>query len=238
MLSSFSTDGKSNVKERVLFSVVETFLQERYFDSLRTKQGLGYIVQAFSKDTRKIMTMNFIVQSNTNSAEYIWRKTNEFLKEKRTDLKNIDNETFKNHVNSIILDLKIKDLNLETESTRNFNAIKTRSFDFDLKQQKIKLLEEVTKEEVYEFFEKLFVNEQRRLDVMYVCEIHKEEQQKLLKEFYENLDSNSLPKENANKDVVIFDEVKRFVIDSIHDYKKKNSLYPDFFSEDLKFPKF
>lgn len=226
IVSCYSWNGPGTMKERMRLSMVESLLKEKFFDSLRTTQGLGYIVQCFLREQRKIPMLLFLVQSNTKSCEFIWQKISEFINEKADFIRTLDDETFNSHIKSLISEKKKKDTSLEEETMRNFNEIKKRDYTFDIKELAIKELEEMKKSEVIETMEKLFFNEKRRLDSMVLSSKHKEEHELLVKEYLEKQKTSEVSQE------------KRFVIDSISEYKRRNKLHPDYFMDELKIPKF
>lgn len=215
IISSFAWRGPATIKERILIALVDSLIKEKFFDSLRTNQGLGYIVQCFVREQRKIPSLLFLVQSNSKGPEYIRQKISEFIEEKYKDIQNLEDTTLQTHVQSLINEKKKKDTSLEEETVRNFNEIKKRDYTFDIRELMIGELEKVTKDEVLATFESLFIKEVRRLDLMFVASNHKEENTMLIKE--------SKAKEEG--------PVKRYFTDSIEDYKRINGLHPDYFAE-------
>lgn len=203
------------LKEKLKMSLLVSLLKEKFFDSLRTEQGLGYIVQCFLREQRKINSIIFLVQSSIQTPEYIRDRINEFLEQNHKRLSELNDEEFEEHRNSLISEYKIKDLGLESETVRNYNEIKKRSFNFDIKQQSINILGKITKKEVLEAFNFLFKEEVRRLDIMYVSANKKE---KFNEEILENLKK----------------EERRYFIEDINDYKKRNNLHKDYFMKEYK----
>ena len=222
----FSSDGVQTIRDSMKIKLVEQVLKESFFDSLRTNQGLGYIVQCFLRETRKIPGIVFLVQSNTKSAEFCSGKITEFLKEQLTELKNLSDDKLKEYKDAVIDEKKKKFMSLDEEAVFNFNQIKTKDYIFDIKLKQISEVESITKEEVLETFEKLFVKEIRRLDVQIVPSNFKEEQTNLVNE--------SINKDKENKE----GEVTRYFINSVSEYKKRNKLHPDFFIDAYAHPKF
>jgi insulysin len=168
---SYFQVGNLTEKENCKLLVTENILQESFFDDLRTKQALGYIVRLKSTYHRKVEGIECIIQSNAESPEYIWFKINTFFEE--NNLEDIlDEEDFKDYVNSVITTYQQKDLNLGEEFDHNLNEIALREYIFDRHEMKVALLKELTMKEVIDFFEEHFINLQRRIDIQLVANKH------------------------------------------------------------------
>lgn len=228
IVSSFSWDCTSNLRQHVTLELINNLITEKFFDSLRTNQGLGYIVTSFLSQQRNIHSIVFLVQSNNKSPEYIWRKINEFLTERKEYMINqLDDKVFSEHVEALINNKQKKFINLSEEVNFNYNQIKKRQFLFNSKELMVKELQSLTKQEVIKCFEKLFFESVRRLDIMFVSDNRKEEQNTLQNAYLENLNKN-------NEDL----NYSREFIYCIEDYKRKNKLHADFYSNLDNVPKF
>jgi len=209
---SYFEFGNLSMADNLKLYIIDSILSEPFFDELRTKQTLGYIVKLFSKKVRKISSMCFIVQSSVKSPEYIWQQINTFIKESTQKMNELSDEDFTLHVNSVLNDIKQKDLKLSDEFSRNLNEIKNRDYEFDKKEKSIEALSKITKKEVIDLFEKHLVNNTKRLDVEILANNHEDENDKLEKE---------------NNDTSSKDNIKRIRVISLSDFKKRTSMYPD-----------
>jgi len=70
------------------------FLQEPFFNELRTKQQLGYVVMCRPSMNRDVVGAKFLVQSPTRSCEYQAHSVNNFLIEMKQKVNNISDEDF------------------------------------------------------------------------------------------------------------------------------------------------
>lgn len=215
VICSFFQCGKLDYKGTCTLLVIESLLKDKFFNDLRTKQSLGYIAMLFHREFRCNEGLACLVQSAVKSPEYIWLKIKEFFEENQSYIKQLSDEIFSTHVNSVIVEKKQKDVALKDEVTRNANEIKKRQFVFDRKEKYISILENLKKEELINFFEDHFVNNIRRLDVEVLASQHIEENEKLIIE---------------NKQIAINQNFNRVIVKSIEDFKRRNSLYPDFFT--------
>lgn len=212
IISGFSLKSTSTIKEKVCLEMINSLIKEKFFDSLRTNEGLGYIVSSFLREQRKISSILFVVQSNTKGPEFIWHRINEFLIERREFLSKIDGKTFDSHREALISEKEKKDLGLDEEILRNYNEIKLKEYVFDRKERMINELKSISKEEVFSLFEKVFFEEYRRLDVMFTSNLH--------------VDSDSQVISNRS-----YDEDGRVLVKSVKEYKLRNRLHEDYMSE-------
>lgn len=66
-------------KQSALYRLAAHLLREPFFDSLRTKQQLGYIVQAGARVDATIRGFRFLIQSNKVASEELKRRIDAFL---------------------------------------------------------------------------------------------------------------------------------------------------------------
>ena len=211
-ICSFYQCGHLDDKERMILEVLQQFLKTKFFDELRTKQGIGYVVVQSLREYKTNMGIAFLVQSNTKEPEYISQKIREFVRESLKKVSEISEEEFKVNVNGVLVEQKKKDINLCQETTRHYLEIVRHQYRFDIKEKNCVILENLKKEELVEFYKKHFIEDVRKIDVEYVAECHKENNEKLLKEAKE---------ENG---------IKRVRVDTIAEFAMMNELFPDFFN--------
>ena len=216
---SYFQAGKLSHKESCILMVIEALFREKFFDELRTKQALGYIVKLGLKEIRDVNGVICIVQSSVKSPEYLQNIISEFFL--NLTFEEFDEETFKEFVSSVIVELKKKDLKLADEINRNFTEIKSKNFYFDRRENYVEILKNIKIEEVKECFNKLFLNNEiRRLDVGLIAHCHLEE-------------NNLLEIQNINKSKSV--GVRRIKVSSANEFKKNVSHFPDFYSKSFKY---
>jgi insulysin len=215
VICTFLQCGKLDDKGSCILLVIESLFKDKFFNELRTKQALGYIAMLFHREYRCNEGLMCLVQSAVKSAEYIWQKIKEFFEDAEKSMSELTDELFNTHVNSVIVEKKQKDITLADEVYRNAHEIKKKQFVFDRREQHVKVLEQLKKQEVIEFYDNHFVKNLRRLDVEIIAANHIEENAKFQEE---------------NAQICQQNELKRLVVKSIADFKRRNSLYPDFFS--------
>lgn len=154
--------------------MVGHYIEVPYFDDLRTKQQLGYVVAARKAEKRGAPIIWFLVQSPTKCAEYQIGQTNKFLAAAKTKVAEISDEDFEAEKSAIRTIIAEKDPNMNKAAMRNIGEITTHRYQFDRQQKELELLETITKDEFKAYFTKLFFSaETARLDLMLTAEAHK-----------------------------------------------------------------
>lgn len=215
VIATFLQCGFLDDKEHVILLVIESLLKDSFFNELRTKQALGYIAMLFHREYRCNEGLMCLVQSTVKSPEVIWQRITTFFDENKKTVLEISDELFKTHVNSVLTELKQKDLNLSSEAFRNAMEIKRHFFVFNRKDNYIAILENLKKEELVAFYNDKFIENSRRLDVEILAKHHFEENNAEIEA------NNTLCKER---------NINRVTVKSIMDFKRRNSLNPDFYS--------
>ena len=212
LLSCFQV-GKLDHVDLLKLEIINSIFKEKFFNDLRTKQALGYIVSMFPNKVRKVCSLNYVVQSSVKSPEYIWQKITEFVIAGEQIISELNDKTFNIHIASITNELKKKDLKLSDEANRNYFQIKNREFLFNIKELNLELISTIKKEEVIAFYKEHFIKNFKRLDVEVICKTHKAENEVLLE---------------VNNEIAAKNYFKRIKVSSINDFKKKVPLYEDF----------
>lgn len=85
---------ESDIKKRLTNFVVMQFLQEPFFNDLRTQQQLGYVVFSKACAQRDVIGVQFMVQSPTKSCGYITNAINNFLAELKEKAEQMSDKEF------------------------------------------------------------------------------------------------------------------------------------------------
>ena len=195
--------------EKIYLKIIESFLKNKFYDQLRTKETLGYVVQMFCIEAEGYFGIANVVQSNSKTPEYCASRVRNFYKGAQELVKNISEEEFKSHLNVQIGEANKKDSNLTQIFMRNWAEISNNTYKFDRKEKLKENLTKCNREGFIKFFEKYFVNEVAILNSEYLCNAHYEQNEKELKE------TKILEGENIKK---------RIICDSVEDYRACNTL--------------
>ena len=209
---------KGDIKTSLLNQLVMQYISEPFFDDLRTKQQLGYVVFSRHEDIRDVLGCQFLIQSSHKSCEFLINCINIFLIRIREEIKNITDEVVEVQKTAIHTQIAEKDINLNRENGRFWNEIASHQYEFDRQAKQIEILKTIKKEEFVAHFEEVFFSATtKRMDLELTSTPHEEEQAKYLE---------------SNKEHEIFKQLKRVIVeDSMEDFKKKCAMHPNFYKE-------
>jgi len=151
-------------RDHVLIEILTAIIEEPFYDDLRTKQQLGYIVASGVKAVEQTRTLSVIVQSNVASAEDVSSAMIKFLDgvEDRllTPLTSIDIELF---VKGLVDRRLEPDKQLAVEVTRNWSEIASGRFQYNRLRAEVAALLSITKADIIDFWDQLYAKERRML---------------------------------------------------------------------------
>jgi insulysin len=119
-------------KEHVMIDLVSSIVSESFYEDLRTRQQLGYIVSSGVRPVGKTKTLGFIVQSSTAKAEKLTKEILKFLDNIHGNvLEKLSRGDLAVFVKSLIDRKTEPDKQLATEVTRNWAEIASGRLEFD-----------------------------------------------------------------------------------------------------------
>ena len=122
--------GFDDHKSAVLNELVMQYLDEPFYDDLRTKQQLGYVVYSRQRIIRGVAYNVFCVQSPQHSPEYLAHCTSAFLELKRENVSYLRDEDFEKVKSSLHTIIAEKDINLSYEAYRYWGEISNHQYVF------------------------------------------------------------------------------------------------------------
>lgn len=130
-------------------------ISEPAFDSLRTKEQLGYIVSAsVVKFMSKYWALRIIVQSNSRHAQYLDDRIENFLIEYRQTLCQMTQEEFQSNVKAVIESLLEKPKNLKGETNSFFDEINSGAYMFNRKIAQADFLKTSRLQDIIDVFDR------------------------------------------------------------------------------------
>jgi len=151
-------------KEHVMMELIGTIVAEPFYEELRTRQQLGYIVSSGINAVGKTKTMGFIAQSSTANNEKLTNEIIKYLDNIRPKfLEKIGKADFAVYVKSLIDRKTEPDKQLATETTRNWAEIASGRLQFDRSQREVAALLDLTKEDLLDFWDRLYLKDGRRV---------------------------------------------------------------------------
>lgn len=147
-------------------NVLDRIISTDYFDVLRTKEEFGYVcnggVESFGDKRYLARFYTFTVQSPHKTPLEIFDRTNKFLLEFKERLESMTDDEIKEIADAIISTLDSPFNNLEEMAGFIFNSeVLTEYVSFNLKEILIKTYENITKNDVVEFFNDKFITNKK-----------------------------------------------------------------------------
>ena len=121
---------------------LEHLLKEPFFDSLRTKQQLGYTVGVSSKLTHGVLGFSFMVISSSHSVEHVQGAIMQFIEQVPTLLAAIDVKTFDDYKCALVTDYLQPETSLYESANNVWDEIEERRFLFGLRERQGRFLDD------------------------------------------------------------------------------------------------
>jgi insulysin len=143
--------------------IINNIMKSIYFDTLRTKEKLGYIVNCniinikldFYYNTKYLYYI-MLIQTPYKDYKIINERNNKFIIEFKSELNNLLNNNLDNIINSIIINIDNNNT-LYKKSNYIFNQIINNKF-VNKKEILINKLKNITINDIINFFEEKFIN--------------------------------------------------------------------------------
>ncbi|KAE9349877.1 Nardilysin-like [Phytophthora fragariae] len=157
--------GPLTLRHLAYADLLHQLMEEPLFDTLRTKQELGYDVSCTVRVTNGILGFGVMVQSSLFAAEYISACVDRFIVDFEEAIEMMADEHFHDHVQAQIL-LKLEhDHNLLETTHQYWYEITSRRLVFDMDAQLAKELEIVTKSEMAQLYREWILQSPKKLAV-------------------------------------------------------------------------
>jgi secreted Zn-dependent insulinase-like peptidase len=157
-LCKYTSGITSDWEKLVLLTMFsEVYYSNKYFDALRTKEQLGYIVNTSKLmlgDPRiKNVYLSFNVQSPIKEPKYLFKRTKQFLEESRTGLLKMKDVEFEQYRNGLISQYSEPFHNLDELTTYFWGQIIEHVFMYNKKEILLNSLKKIKKDEVINMLE-------------------------------------------------------------------------------------
>jgi nardilysin len=162
-------------RRRALLDCVDQLVYEPCYDTLRTKEQLGYTVSSGPRLTHGISGFCVVVQSSVYGPLHLNSRVDVFLTGFLERLKNMDMPEFEKNRQALLANKLLKDRNLAEEAERAWDTITNRGQDFKLREEEVEAIKNLKHEEVVDFFEKVIAPgglERRKLAVHIAGKAH------------------------------------------------------------------
>jgi len=139
--------------------ILDLIIQREFFNSLRTKEQLGYIVKCkdeiYGKINDKYMSYVFFVQSYTHSCDYLEKRIRKFIKYEIDEcIEKLNKDDFEEIKSSVINKLKQPFNDIYESSDFYVDKIINDNFMYSLNKELIKCLKNIKKSDIMRFYKK------------------------------------------------------------------------------------
>jgi insulysin len=145
--------GVQNTVENVLLSLVAQIIYDPFFNILRTKETLGYIVSSGESRCNGVQGLKFYVQSD-RSPDYLDGRIEAFVDEIKNMLMKMTDDEFSDHVSGLMASILEEPKKLKAEASIHWEEITCEQYCFERAQIESKCLSTLTKNDVIDFYNK------------------------------------------------------------------------------------
>ncbi|EFA00999.2 Insulin-degrading enzyme-like Protein [Tribolium castaneum] len=155
VVTNYYQSGPFSVKNSVIIEILMLIIQEPLFDTLRTKEQLGYDVSCSNRDTFGILGFSITVnaQATKNTTEHVQKRIEAFIQQASDLLKCMTEEAFETTKHDLIKTKRCVDVHLKEEFNRNWSEIADEDYMFDRLKQEIAEIEKLTLGEVQKWWQ-------------------------------------------------------------------------------------
>jgi len=152
-----------SAEDHVLIDLISSIVEQPFYDDLRTRQQLGYIVSSGVRGLGNTRTLSFIVQSSVAPVETLTTETLKYMDGIRTSLEKLPKQDFGTYVKGLI-DRKLEpDKTLATEVMRNWAEIASGRLEYSRIQNEVLALLELNKDDLLEFWDRIYTGNNSRV---------------------------------------------------------------------------
>ncbi|XP_055018811.1 insulin-degrading enzyme isoform X2 [Boleophthalmus pectinirostris] len=157
----YQTD-MQNTHENMLLELFCQIISEPCFNTLRTKEQLGYIVFSGPRRANGVQGLRFIIQSE-KAPHYLESRVEAFLVTMEKAVEEMSEEAFQKHIQALAIRRLDKPKKLSAECAKYWGEIISQQYNFDRDNIEVAYLKTLTKENIMNFYrERLRVEAPRR----------------------------------------------------------------------------
>lgn len=216
IVTNFYQIGPTSVHIEAIVNLLMMFVSEPLFDTLRTKEQLGYHVGGSIRTDFGVIgyliTLNS--QENKHPAHYIDERIEAFRTKMLVILDEMEQEEFDHVRNSLIKLNQVVDMSLEEEVSRNWGEITNEDYLFDRRRREVEELRLLTKQDVVDFCLNNERNNFRKLSVQVIGNTSHLDDESNVKDLMKDQEQN-----NENKEFMDLDSTS--AENSLENLKKK-----------------
>lgn len=162
--------GPCATRHNVTLELLAHTLSEPCFNTLRTKEQLGYIVSSGVRRANGVQGLRVLVQSERHP-EFLDQRIESFVRGFLEQLEGMSDEEFLKHRTALAAEKLEKPKRMSTRSSQIWAEITAQMYNFDRARVEVEQLNTITKDELIQFFKKHISQEsaeRRKLSVYIV----------------------------------------------------------------------
>uniref|UniRef100_A0A4X2LTN1 Insulin degrading enzyme n=1 Tax=Vombatus ursinus TaxID=29139 RepID=A0A4X2LTN1_VOMUR len=157
----YQTDMQST-SENMFLELFCQIISEPCFNTLRTKEQLGYIVFSGPRRANGIQGLRFIIQSE-KPPHYLESRVEAFLLSMEKCIEDMNEEAFQKHIQALAIRRLDKPKKLSAECAKYWGEIISQQYNFDRDNTEVAYLKTLSKDDIIKFYkEMLAVDAPRR----------------------------------------------------------------------------
>ncbi|KAG4065756.1 hypothetical protein HA402_012434 [Bradysia odoriphaga] len=170
LTSNFYQIGPITIRTNSLIDLLMMIAEEPLFDSLRSKEQLGYDVSCSLHDNHGILGYSIVVNSQETkfSAEFIDERIEVFRLALLNIIRDTSDSEFEQYKESVVKIKLTEDNNLSDEVSRNWTEITTDEYAFSRVIKEVECLKSITKAEFVDFYEKHLLENTKKFSVQVI----------------------------------------------------------------------
>lgn len=145
--------GPDSDRVRALVDLLEQVAGEPIYDTLRTKEQLGYTVHSGTRLTHGVLGFAVVVVSAARGPRFLDGRIERFLRGFRDTIATMPEETLEAHKASLVASKRRKDRALADEADRAWEQIVARGCAFDAREREVLVVEKATKQDLLELYD-------------------------------------------------------------------------------------
>lgn len=142
--------------------MLEQLIKGPFFDTLRTREQLGYVVGAHSSSTLRVPGLNFVIQSPVAGPATLLQRVDRFLQEYRGRIADMDAAEFEGHRQGVLTGLRERDTNLSRRSQRLQHDLALGHHAFDHRERLAAAVEAVSRKDLLALHDAWLLSDERR----------------------------------------------------------------------------
>uniref|UniRef100_A0A4W5RA02 Insulin-degrading enzyme n=2 Tax=Hucho hucho TaxID=62062 RepID=A0A4W5RA02_9TELE len=140
--------------DNMLLELFCQIISEPCFNTLRTKEQLGYIVFSGPRRANGVQGLRFIIQSE-KAPHYLESRVEAFLKATEMSVEEMNDEAFQKHIQALAIRRLDKPKKLAAECAKYWGEIISQQYNFDRDNIEVAYLKTLTKENIIQFYRDL-----------------------------------------------------------------------------------